>query len=259
MIDFILRYSSLVMEISRLLSIRYNPSNGSFDSPHGKSLVNAVRFHNAGQYVQRDLELLKLEFLVNDLRRIENHSPSVLKEYRKQIRRAGSEDSFFGFRFEVKIGASLIQKGVPFTRPDPPDFVIEDTGIVIECGSARTSDSNKQSDLTYKVGAAVRKKKKKAYAGPDTALFIDITNVRYKSPGMDDKRLREAALKAVESTPFGNVTLFLFLFNGDRGTIETGYIRADNSNISESLLSFMDSHYPVGNHYVKNLWIYPEG
>jgi len=182
MIDFMISYGSLVIELNKLLGIRFINGNVSSKSPIGQSLRRIIEYHNRGEYLQRDYELSKIAILVKHLKEIAEYDINLLKAFKKQIHRSSTYDEYFGVRFEINIAASLIRKNIKFTKAESPDFIIhkKSKNIFIECGSAHLSKP-KLGDIKYKIRSVINKKSSKPYCTLATALFIDITNIYYNS------------------------------------------------------------------------------
>ncbi len=264
MYELMFRISKISMELNRLLGTRFVPGHPSMDSPLGMSLIEIFNLHNAGNYIGRDLQLLRLEFLLKHLKEIEAASPKLLRKFKREIWRAGSTDGFFGIRFEVNIAASLIRKNIPFKKQESPDFIIKNTNIAIECGSIRIRGRKSKNDYIYKIGACIRNKEAKKYYTSNTSLFIDITNIIYSQcifqgtlPHKD--KIKQAALDSASDSSFGNVTIFSYLFDVENKSLISFYIRADHNDISSELKAFMDSYFPFGNGYISLVGFPAEG
>lgn len=103
----------------------------------------------------------------------------MYRELKKRVRR-GKWNKYFGVRFEIHIARVLGDLHYEIEHPDPPDFVIDYDGpeISIECTSSHF-DSSERS-VREKLQAAITTKQGKDYYNPQTALFIDITNLEYE-------------------------------------------------------------------------------
>ena len=64
MIDFMIRYGSLVIELNKLLGMRFINGNVSSKSLIGQSLKRIIEYHNQGEYLQRNYEFSKMTMLV---------------------------------------------------------------------------------------------------------------------------------------------------------------------------------------------------
>lgn len=259
MFDFLLMFGGTGAELGRILGTRYVPGSPDMLTPLGRSLRGVLTHNNQGRYRERDYELLKLQFFIHQLKRLEVSCPKLLKYYAKQFRRAGSSDGFFGLRFEVNIASSLTHKAVNFEKTERPDFRLPDLGVELECTSARFRKPRGQGHLTYKIAAVVRLKAKKGYATRSTALFIDITNVAQAGLPFNPAPFRKAAEECSGSSPFGAIVLALYIMNRDLDRLESTYLRIDHSEASVALRHFLDTCWPRGSHRVWDFSVPYEG
>ena len=259
MIDFLMSFSAIVLELNRLLGTRFVPGHPSATSPLGASLSGVLAHHNSGNYNHRDYELQKLQFLVQNLQQLEKSQPDLKRHYSKTLRRTGSSDSFFGARFEVNIASSLLKKGIGITKRERPDFLIQNSNIAIECTSVRLRTAQAKKDFDYKINATLSKKAAKGYASRSTALFVDYTNVAHNSRPFDPEKFRHAAIRAGNASPFGAIVLFNYLMNKDLNRFESTYVRINHSEIGGDLLAFLNAHYSSGAHRVHDFSLPYEG
>jgi hypothetical protein len=217
-------------------------------------MTEILEHHNAGRYLQRDVELQRMGLLAKELGEIQMAEPNVLKLFRRAIFRAKDSDDFFGIRFEVNVAATLIRNSVQFTKSESPDFgIVEDTiGLGIECTSARLREAKPSRNLYYKIEAKVNEKERKPYSSSGTALFVDITNLAFHSvatsQGLTTLLDRERLRRLVQTHSFGSIALFNFLWNNDLNRYESAYIRIDHSAIPEQLKRVLDKFIPFGTH-----------
>jgi hypothetical protein len=244
MLDFIVQFSAYNMALNRLLSMRFSSESPGDVTPLGASLRGILNHHNSGNYLHRDFELQRIGFLIQNLQALEKAAPDLLKHYSKKLRKAGSSDVFYGFRFEVAIAAALLGKGVLPERREHPDFHILASNVGIECTGMRLRGKDAKTSPSYKVGAAIFKKSSKPYATRSVSLFIDITNLAHYSRPFDPEEYRKVVKDNSNTTRFGSVLLFVSLMNQDLNRFETIYLRIDHPDISTELLSFLDTYYP---------------
>lgn len=255
MINFMMTFGTLVVELHRLLGMRFIKGNISDNSQVGQSLQRIVDFNNTGNYYQRDHELIKMTLLVKHLKEIERYDLDLLKIFKKQLYKCDARDKYFGVRFEINIAASLIRKNVIFTKDESPDFRVHkgDGQIFVECGSAHLSKP-KPGDVKYKICSVINKKSRKPYCNPVTALFIDITNIIYNNlinailP--EKSEIKEHIKETLFSIPFGAVILFTYIHNKELNRFESVYIRIDNECIDKTLLNFLNEFYPLDEHKI---------
>lgn len=260
MLNFLIKYSAVVLELNRLLGTRFVPDHPSNKTPLGESVYGILAHHNAGNYSHRDYELQKTAFLIQNLKELEENRPDLLSAYKNVLRKTGSSDSFFGARFEISSASSLVMKGVLVEKDESPDIRIKESLVEIECTSVRLrTDKVIKEDLTYKVQAAIYKKSQKGYGTFSTALFIDITNVAYFTQQFNPDEFRRAVVNYEGENPFGAVLLFISMMNSDLDRFETNYLRIDHAKISDDLFSFLNIHNPPGAHRVTDFSIPYEG
>lgn len=265
MFSFMMQFSRITVELGNLLQVQFIPGSSANQTVVGRVLANILKLHNAKHFKDRDVELMRMAFLVKHLSEIDQAKPELLAHFRQSIVEAGGTDSFFGTRFEINIAATLVRESIPFIKQESPDFRIlkpyQGTGI--ECTSARIRKDGPAKDFFYKVRSKAREKTHKNYADPSTALFIDITNTFFTSlrrgSDVDTFFNRERLRNLIGGGGFGNLTLFTYLVDNDLDKIESSYIRADHGSISTSLANLLDVAFPFGNRETPNMTIPFEG
>jgi hypothetical protein len=80
MLNFILYYSQLALDLARLLGVRFIPGRG-LDGVVGKMLAKVINYHNQGHHEFRDREITKLTLLASELKDIENFSPELIAKF----------------------------------------------------------------------------------------------------------------------------------------------------------------------------------
>jgi len=254
------KYSNLVLEINRLLGMRFIYGNISSKTPIGQSLIDIINFNNKGEYIIRDYEFSRLRMFVKHLQEIERYDIHLFKKFKKKIH---IPSEYFGARFEINIAASLFRKKVKFSKTESPDFTIQngERDIFIECGSTHLSQP-KLGDIKNKIISVIDEKSKEEYSNPDTALFIDVTNIfhymkKHLLPTQEE--IKNDVKNTLESTNFGNVTLFTYMMNQDSNRFESIYQRINNKNTNKALQNFLDQYYPFGKFVVFNFFIPSQG
>ena len=256
MINFLMGYGSLTVELSRLLKMRFTNKDILNKSKIGKSLVKVLEYHNRGQIQLRDLEIAMLQLLAKQLKNIEDYDTNLLKGFRRQIHRNNTWEQYFGIRMEINIAASLINKNAKFDKAESPDFIIHRKGdVYIECGSIHIAKPN-DDFLRKKISSVISKKSNKSYCNSTTALCVDTTNIFFHSALRKDffttdvlKGYTKDTLKNVKSE-FGSVILFAYMLNQNLNRYESNYLRIDNKNIDEELMKLLNDFFPLGKHTV---------
>ncbi|RZK00136.1 MAG: hypothetical protein EOO43_25315 [Flavobacterium sp.] len=201
-----------------------------------------------GQFEQRDAALSTLDFLVKDLDILRYSRLSAYKKIVYDLKKQIKLSLFWGYRFELHIATLLAMKDVIFDCPDPPDFVVQGTNISIECSSKRVNTIVCGKDYKYKIRASLESKRKGAYNAPNSALFIDITNIIYslKASSFDTEpmTLSNYVEAIIPQYNFGSVLLFGYHFEISSKKYYSSYVRVDNKIIDPSLSNFLDKHFP---------------
>jgi len=254
-------YSVIVVKLSELLGKRFIREE-DFKSPIGRALAGVMNYHNSGRYEERDYELARLLMLVKHLEEIKKYDVNLLNELRSKINR--DDANYFGFRFEVAIASSLIRKKVKFIKTESPDYKISHNGkeIYIETTSTHITKPSLK-DLKHKIKAAIRKKSKKNYCQPNTALFIDITNIYFhnllRKQLIQSKELKNYVKDILKKAKFGSVVMFAYILNKKLNRFELNYIRVDSEAIDPILRDFLDKYYPIKGHIVQEFAIPDRG
>ncbi len=259
MLDFLVRFGSVTTELNRLLGMRFVPGYSCNNTPIGRAIASLIPLRNSGKLFESNFELLRLAFLIKHLKEIEQADSKLLQHFRREFRRAGNSDSYYGVRFEAYIAASLIRNKIAFKKSEAPDFLILGDSLGIECTSVRIRGLPSKPDYGYKILSVVKKKAESKSHKPEAALLIDVTNIAYNSLTLDTAYLRRTAADAIKTCSFGAIVLFIYMFNHDLQRIEANYIRVDSSLIPESLDELLSHLYPIEGHEVSSHSIPYEG
>lgn len=205
----------------------------------------------------RDLILYRIIFLLKHLEEVKSTRKKLWRQFKKDILDAKSVSDYFGPRMEINMCASLIKKGYEFTMPDPPDFIINYSGVRVNIECTSTHIKNKIVDNSlYKIKSAINKKSKKGYALPVTALFVDYTNLSFSGGDFIDKTaITPIVNEGLESSKFGSIICFNTIEINNN--YENNYSRFDSNMIDEKLLSFLDETYPFGDKRITGPFFYP--
>jgi hypothetical protein len=217
----------------------------------GQIILNTIDLYNRGDGLNGNIELLKLQLLVEDLRRIEAHSDKLLRYFSAQLHKTKYYQSYFGLRMEIRTAASLIEKGIIFFKAESPDFTVSDRNVYIECGSIHVTSAHVR--LETQIAKPLKGKSVKGYCTPSTALFIDCTNLLFRAPNTSDQDVRAEVGTVLSSTDFGSTLLFDYHVTAD-GRLHHSYYRIDNSVIDNNLLQFLTEYYPLGSYSTGPGW-----
>lgn len=261
---FLRNYAVAVSELSRLLKTRFTPKRPGATAL-GQSLAQIMMLHLAGEYVGRDIEFVRVKFLVTQLQRIEGVEPAILRKLVKPLKVARNIDRFYGIRFEVNIAATLIRNEIQFDKQETPDFRVHWRAIQlgIECAGLHIRKAKEREDYLYKIDSKIFEKEKQSYCNNQTGLFLDITNLAYhayaRGVTWTKEQLRHRVSDSVANSSFGSVTCFTYLFNADLDRFQSSYVRVDHPRISDDLRAFMDRVFPVGQEHVEQAIVLEEG
>jgi hypothetical protein len=252
MIEFLVAYSKVTISLSNILGMEFVPGSPDNDTAIGRTLDAIFHYHNSGDVRARDVQLNRMALLAKNLMELQSFDASLFEDFKKTILASGNVDNFFGTRFEINIAATLARSTIPFRKSEAPDFLI-DAGFgmaAIECTSARIRKQRQDYDLRYKIVSSLRGKTNKEYSNLHTALFLDITNLVYKTldAGKSLSKLldRKHLARKMSEFDFGNLTLFTYLSDSERGGIESAYARIDHPEIDRGLTALLDSCFPFG-------------
>lgn len=251
--SWILRYCGVSTELARLLDMKFVMGSSSLDTPVGITVKDVLQTNNDQNFVEREIQLQRLEYLCQHLRIIEKTRSPLLRKIRKKLR---TQDwaAFHGARMEAYVAASLTKKNLLFVCPDPPDFRIEhrEKSIFIECTSSHPE--NTAADGTEKIKKVVLSKAGKPYANDLSALFIDATGAFYNNivNGKDvvKDQLSIELNHTIQQSRFGSVVLFQYIASGtdERFALRIPYIRIDSEVCNMVLKNFLDRHFPFGSY-----------
>lgn len=242
-IDYLIKANSVANALSALLATDF--LSDRFKSlPHSRRISNLAANYFLGDEASAWQELSMLQYFEKHLREIEVARPDLLQLFRREFRRAKLESQYFGLRFEVYVAASLIRKGVSFSKTESPDFYLDGFACGIECTTAWVEDG-KSKDLSYKVTSAIRKKAESASHRHDCILFIDITNLFHKSFLATANKFLEETRTTLVDTNFSAIVPLAHMFNDDLGKLQTVHYREDNDSLAGGPLLFLNTHFPV--------------
>lgn len=192
----------------------------------------------------------RLAILSRHLHAIREERPELYSEFVDEFHDI-EHGQYFGWRCEVDTANFLINTGVEFTHPDPPDFRVdaEEGPITIECTSSHYSGSSRS--IEEKVKAAVTSKAEKNYSGPSTAIFLELTNVyptaisRDENFGSDELKQWVRERCGLFDYDVGGVVLLGYVADIDEPRVFHAVDRVDIEP-SDQLLAFLDEHIAHG-------------
>lgn len=228
-----------------------------FSSPVGRGIEAAVTLFNEGFTEAAMFELLRLRFLAKHLSDVAARDAKLARGFRRQLKRDGGSDAFYGLRFEINIAASLSRNGIRFLKSESPDFRVGPA--FIECSSCRIDGYPEKESYHYKLASVIRRKQEMKYAIPSTALFVDMTNIWSRTGSVSKGEWKRVVEESVASGKYGSVVMFAYLLDFSSRGIKSIYSRQDLGWIDCSLASLLDGLFPVGHHEIDNGRIPSEG
>ena len=254
--EFRRHFRALCINLNRMLGVEVSKGGQHLDCEVGYSVAKVRALHQQGNQLERDFRLKKLERLTAELLMFEGVAPALFEEARR-ILVLPDREGYFGIRAEMLTASLLVEDGVDFEKSESPDFNIELPygRMSIEVTSAHVQGPRDWS-LAYKLQAAIKRKGEKPYANPNTALFIDATNIAYMNAlGVEESLhgIGEEIQTAVRETPFGAAVVLSLLFLPD-GSLSPRFARYDGRRGSLTLTRFLDLNYrnsvEFGPHYL---------
>ena len=144
----------------------------------------------------------------------------------------------------------LMQAEIPCRKREAPDFEIrldEKLTVYVECTSTNLTQP-RDRDVAYKISSAIAKKAKKPYCNRHTALFLDFTNVFYRSAearnALDTELLGTVIEESARKTSFGAVCSCSMLQIAGRGGYSLGFPKAYRAKDGDpALAAFLDNYF----------------
>lgn len=207
--QFLRAYSSITIELARLLDVRFVPGDEAHLGHTGAALARVMLLNNKGDHLRRDWELNRLMLLINDLQLLEKRRHDLFLLFRTKLQDPDVH-RYFGSRHELGTAVAFLERDIPFKfeLPARPDFVIDEApdAAGIECTSSHLTQI-KSVDLAYKVQSTLHAKAAKPYANSNTALSVEATSLQ--SVALRDNKLvfgfeSDSAIADIASrSPFG--------------------------------------------------------
>lgn len=249
MISFLLSYKYATGKISDFFNYKIFPSHPDNFTHIGALLNQIIDYHNKGEILYRNMELNRILFLIQHLEIIKEHDSSLLKYFIRELKKQGTQDVFWGVRFELGTAVSLINKNIPFLKQESPDFILSNQ-CSIECSSARIRKENDKTDLDYKILSVINKKGKEEYCSNSLVLFIDITNLVYdlhkRNQYINTSKTKEFVKNKIQDYDMGSIIFFSHIHPKNEDNIRSVYNRIDNESIDSELKKFLDTYYSFG-------------
>ena len=249
MIEWMLNNMRVMGYFGKLLDTSFVPGSPSNDTPLGKALKGMVTNYLGSSPTERGelrfMEYSKMNNLMTYFEIIKQHDLNLFESYKKLIQDAKTDNDFIGIRFEIEITAIFFINNYVFTMPDPPDFLIchNSHEISVECTSIQYHKT-KLKDPFKKIGRVIYKKSKK-HCNPNTALFIDITNIFFhhiNHPKWTREKIEKYLSTQLEIRNFGSIVVVFHFMKSNQ--YQPRAFRKDNLSISQPLKEFLDKLLP---------------
>ena len=194
------------------------------------------------------IKLGSLWMLANDLKAIKSYSDKCFNKFRRDLIRQRKDRTWEGFRFEVRVYATLLKHNCDVLNRERPDLAIcyksnDFFAEVTECKIAH--DRTKPFDTTKKILNTISNKNKKPYANSNTILYVNITNVlkcETDKPTDLDKLVDD--IKSVHDNKYGAVILYSYSISQDKTRYNQAYKSIISPSASEIVTAFISDIYP---------------
>ncbi|NKC21612.1 hypothetical protein CWC29_022810 [Pseudoalteromonas sp. S4498] len=212
-----------------------------------KQILSIVDLFNSQDHYFYN-ELGSLLMFVDDLDKVAQHNPLALKKIKRDLIRQRTVVQWHDFRFELRVTASLLSKGLKVIAQESPDLKIHDHDSEIFAEITRASlSAKKKNSYLQKIPIAIDKKNKKAYAKKDAVLFVDVTNVLFLEDSLNYLQNYSsviAELRARKDIRFGAVLLMNYAYEPSLSRYNTLYTKILYEHCSPEVLKFMNETFP---------------
>ena len=213
---------------------------------------------NDGDFRAVSFNTLRMRFLLHKLTKLKKLKPKNFNLHKNDLLSQKDTDGFYGFRFEVDIAFSLLEKGIDFEKSERPDFKLDLKGknLFIECTSVRSRGGNTDyGNLKKKVIDTIGGKEAKPYSNSVTILAIDVTNVFYNVKPENWQtfydELFEHVKKHSKDDKYGAILMFVTVFSQKTNQIKSTFCRTNSENIDEDLKAFVEKYFPYRKDSIK--------
>jgi hypothetical protein len=187
--------------------------------------TNAVPGHGDAMldFIDAITGLASFTNLVLQLLAIRRLDTALYARYIKILSSRKARDAAYvtGQMFEIATAHSLLDKGLAFIQPEPPDFLLSHEGqpFTIECHAPRAGIG---TSVRRKVAKAIQVKgsmlKKHPWRDAPAALFLDVTWLRRAEAGwvsegdplVETEQIMLGLEDAIPTSPFGLIVTFSF-------------------------------------------------
>jgi len=251
--NWVLSRFAAVQKLTKLLDCRFVPNSLANETVIGRLVYFTIVFHNEGDFLSRDLQILRLHFLAKHLEEVRAKDRVIFDSLKRDLLKKDKCNA--GVQFELEIAASVLRKNLVIEKTERPDFRLSFCGrsFGLECSSSQYSSEGNKGALE-KIAGVVRKKQRLRYCNTQTALLINVSSLKH---GRDfpDRDLIERSIRAQHNGKrYGSVLLFCVIYQQEQ--IQSVYMRFDHEGIDPDLISLLDVIWPKGSLELKGHYTY---
>jgi hypothetical protein len=228
--------------------------------PLVQHLVKARQNYLGGDRMLGCARATYVKLIVQELHEIGDYDHSLLRHFRRELRRPPSMDTYFGLRLEINIAKTLIHHSVPFGKTETPDFVLAALpSHGIECTSAHINLENTKvpHGVMQKIEYAIKNKNGYPYSTKFNVLAIDVSNLLFHEGQREcEKTLRDKDVavrvlqSAIDSSSFQSVIYLYYAWEpaggGNGVTLRSCYSRLDRDRVDRPTSELLDLIFPKG-------------
>jgi hypothetical protein len=232
--------------------------------PLVQHLVRARQNYHSGDRMLGCARATYVKLTVEELHEIGDHDSSLLRHFRRELRRSPTADTYFGLRLEIHIAKTLIHHNVPFRKTETPDFVLVSLpSHGIECTSAHINLQNTKvpRSAMQKIEYAIQNKNGYPYSTKFNVLAVDVSNLLFhEGQGECEKTLRDKDMvvqslqSVINSSRFQSVIYLYYAWepagSGNGVTLWSCYSRLDRDGLDEASSELLDSIFPKGDRWM---------
>jgi hypothetical protein len=247
-------------DVERQLAQLTGLSTTQVSHPLVEHLVKARQNYQMGDRMLGCARATYVQLVVEELQEIGDLDKSLLRYFRRELRRPPTADTYFGLRLEINIAKTLIHHAVPFRKTETPDFVLTTLpSHGIECTSAHINlqDTRAPHSVMQKIEYAINNKNTYLYSTKFSVLAVDVSNLLFHEGQVECERIlsdkdvaTQALLRAINNSHFECVIYSYYAWEpagrGNGVTLHSCYSRLDRDGIDRATSEMLDSIFPKG-------------
>jgi hypothetical protein len=228
--------------------------------PLVEHLVRAKQNYRRGDRILGCARAACAKLTVEDLREIADYDSSLLRYFRRQLRRPLTADTYFGLRHEINVTRRLIHHGVAFRKTEAPDFAL--TALPshgIECTSAHIDLQNTRAprSVMRKIEYAINNKNSYSYSTKFNVLTVDVSNLLFhEGQGECEKILSDIDMavqvlqRTINNSHFQSVIYLYYAWkqteSGNGIRLLSCHSRLDRNAMEKATSELLGSIFPKG-------------